>query len=135
MLSIEQIRPELTWRLRRDVLYPGEPIYRMEMDEDNHGYHFGAFADNQLVAVVSVFLEGKSAQFRKFAVVPEAQGQGVGKALLNYITDFAISEGCKRLWCNARSTAVGFYAKYGFIQTTNGFTRNGIDYEIMEKLI
>ncbi|MFD0751807.1 GNAT family N-acetyltransferase [Mucilaginibacter calamicampi] len=135
MLSIEQIRPELTWRLRRDVLYPSEPLYAMEMEEDNDGYHFGAFADNQLIAVVSVFLIEDDCQFRKFAVVPQAQGQGVGQALLAYITDFATSEGCKRLWCNARLSAIGFYVKYGLKQTGNAFTRNGVDYEIVEKLI
>lgn len=135
MLQIEQIRPELTWRLRQEVLYPDEPLHQMKMEEDNHGYHFGAFADNKLVAVVSVFPGGADFQFRKFAVLPEAQGQGVGKALLNYITDFAVNEGGSRLWCNARVSAIGFYAKYGFMQTGEAFSRNGIDYEIMEKLI
>jgi len=135
MVSIEQIRPELTWRLRRDVLYPDEPLYQMEMEEDNHGYHFGAFADNQLVAVVSIFPKDDDFQFRKFAVAPEAQGQGVGEALLQYITNFAINEGGQRLWCNARVSAIGFYAKYGFRQTGTTFNRNGFNYEIMEKLI
>ncbi|MGY3215218.1 GNAT family N-acetyltransferase [Mucilaginibacter sp. HD30] len=135
MLQIEQIRPELTWRLRRDVLYPDEPFSQMEMEEDNHGYHFGAFADNKLVAVVSLFPKGDDFQFRKFAVVPEAQGQGVGKTLLQYINSFATNEGGSRLWCNARVSAIGFYSKSGFRQTGNTFNRNGIDYEIMEKRI
>jgi len=135
MLQIEQIRPELTWRLRRDVLYPDEPLHQMEMEEDNEGYHFGAFADNRLVAVVSVFPKDDDFQFRKFAVAPEAQGQGIGKALLDYITGFAVNEGGSRLWCNARVSAIGFYAKYGFRQTGTTFNRNGFDYEIMEKQI
>jgi GNAT superfamily N-acetyltransferase len=135
MLSIEQIRPELTWRLRRDVLYPDEPLYKMEMEEDNQGYHFGAFADNQLVAVVSLFIKGEDAQFRKFAVIPEARGQSVGKALLDYITGFAVNEGCGHLWCNARVSAISFYIKYEFRQTGNTFSRNGFEYEIMEKEI
>ena len=135
MLHIEQIRQELTWRLRRDVLYPHEPLHQMEMEEDNDGYHFGAFKDNRLVAVVSVFPKDDDFQFRKFAVLPEVQGQGTGKALLNYITDFAVNEGGTRLWCNARLSAIGFYACYGFRQTGNIFNRNGFDYEIMEKEI
>lgn len=135
MLQIEQIRPELTWRLRREVLYPDEPLYKMEMEEDNHGYHFGAFKDNQLVAVVSVFIKGVDFQFRKFAVSSEAQGKGIGKTLLDYITDFAVNEGGIRLWCNARLSAIGFYARYGFRQTGVTFNRNGFDYEIMEKQI
>lgn len=135
MLYIEQIRPELTWRLRREVLYPEEPLYKMEMEEDKQGYHFGAFQDNKLLAVVSLFWEGNDFQFRKFAVAPEAQGQGIGKAMLEHITNFAVNESGSRIWCNARVSAIGFYSKYGFSQTGNSFSRGGFDYEIMEKLL
>ena len=133
MISIEQIRPELTWRMRQRVLYPAKKLYEMEMDEDNHGYHFGAFSANELVAVVSLFQTGDDFQFRKFAVDESMQGKGVGNSLLQYITDFALKEGGKRLWCNARSTAIGFYLKNDFEHTGKLFTQNGFDYEILEK--
>lgn len=135
MLQIEQIRPELTWRLRREVLYPNSPMYEMELEEDNYGYHFGAFRENDLVGVVSLFQDGTDFQFRKFAVVEHAQGTGVGKALLNYIMDFAIAEGAQRIWCNARTSAVGFYLLFGFERTGKLFSKGGFDYEIMEKII
>jgi GNAT superfamily N-acetyltransferase len=135
MLSIEQIRPELTWRLRQKVLYPAETLYVMKMDEDNDGYHFGAFEDNSLVGVVSLFQKDKDFQFRKFAVDETAQNKGVGTALLNYIIDFAINEGAERVWCNARLAAIGFYLKAGFSQTGVLFAKNGFEYEIMDKLI
>jgi predicted GNAT family N-acyltransferase len=105
----------------------------MEMDEDNHGYHFGAFQDNELVAVVSLFQDSTDFQFRKFAVINRLQKTGVGKTLLNYITGFAIAEGAKRIWCNARVSAVGFYLRYDFAQTGKVYSKGGIDYEIMEK--
>ena len=135
MISIEQIRPELTWRMRQRVLYPAKKLYEMEMDEDNHGYHFGAFSDNELVAVVSLFQTGNDFQFRKFAVDPDYQGKGIGNALLTYMTDFARAEGGKRLWCNARLSATGFYDKNGFSHTGQFFSKNGFDYEILEKQI
>ncbi len=135
MLQIEQIRPELTWRLRQRVLYPANKLYEMEIEEDNHGYHFGAFSNNELVAVVSLFQKGKDFQFRKFAVDTTAQNIGIGKMLLKYIVDFAIAEGAERIWCNARNTAIGFYSKYGFVQTGTTFSKNGFDYEVMEKII
>lgn len=133
-ISIEQIRPELTWYLRQKVLYPAQKLYEMEMDEDQNGIHFGAFTNNKLIAIVSLF-EVKSGdfQFRKFAVDSECQGKGIGNELLTYITDFARQEGGKRLWCNARSTTTGFYDKNGFDHTGEFFTRNGFDYEILEK--
>ncbi len=133
MLYIEQIRPELTWRLRQSVLYSAKKLYQMEMDEDNNGYHFGAFQDNKLVAVVSLFLNGEDCQFRKFAVNNSTQHQGVGSALLQHITNFAIDESATRLWCNARTTAIGFYLKQGFNHTGKLFTKNGVNYEILEK--
>lgn len=135
MLSIEQIRPELTWRLRKAVLYPAQPLHAMEMEEDNHGYHFGAFDDNDLVAVVSLFQNESDFQFRKFAVAESRQGSGIGRKLLQYITDFVINEAGTRLWCNARVSAIGFYLKAGFIQTGKLFSKNGFDYEVMEKYL
>ncbi len=134
-IYIEQIRPELTWRLRQRVLYPAQKVYDMQMDEDNEGYHFGAFEDNALIGVVSLFQNGKDFQFRKFAVDEGMQGKGIGTTLLNYIMDFAINEGADRIWCNARLSAIGFYLKAGFTQTSNFFSKNGFDYEILEKAL
>jgi len=132
-MHIEQITPELTWRLRRDVLYPNQKIFEMEMDEDKEGIHFGAFKDDKLAGVVSLFQKGTDFQFRKLAVDPSVQKTGVGSSLLNYITQHAIDNGAARIWCNARSTATGFYLKAGFIQTGKLFSKNEYDYEVMEK--
>jgi GNAT superfamily N-acetyltransferase len=135
MIHIEQITPELTWRLRRDVLYPAGEITDMEMDADQEGIHFGAFTDSKLVGVISLFREGDDLQFRKFAVEPAFQNKGVGTALLNYVNAFAIKDGGAKLWCNARLGATGFYLKNGFTQTDQFFSKNGHDYVIMEKAL
>lgn len=134
-IHIEQIRPELTWKLRQQVLYPAETVSQMKMDEDDNGYHFAAFHNNYIVAVVSLFPNGDDFQFRKFAVEEHMQGKGLGKQLLTYIEDFAIAEGAKRIWCNARISALGFYGKLGYSQTGETFSKNGFDYEIMEKFV
>ncbi len=105
----------------------------MEMDEDNEGLHFAAFKDNAIVGVVSLFQKGDDFQFRKFGIDESVQGMGIGKQLLNHITDFAVTNGCKRLWCNARLSAIGFYLKAGFKQTGILFAKNGFHYEILEK--
>lgn len=133
MLSIEQITPHLTWRLRRDVLYPGEYMHNMEMEEDNHGYHFGAFEDNKLMGVVSLFKHADDWQFRKLAVVADGQGKGIGTQIINYITGFAEREHGTKLWCNARLSATGFYEKLGYTKVGEVFHKNNVDYIIMEK--
>jgi len=133
MIYIEQIRPELTWRLRHKILYPDQKPNEMAMEEDNSGYHFAAFKDNYIVAVISLFAHGDEYQFRKFAVEENLQNMGIGGQMLAYITDFAKTNGAKKLWCNARVSAIGFYLKAGFEHTGKLFTRHGFDYEILEK--
>jgi GNAT superfamily N-acetyltransferase len=134
-IYIEQIRPELTWRLRQRVLYPEQKLHEMEMDEDNNGLHFAAFKDNDIIGVISLFAKGDDYQFRKFAVDAGVQKMGIGSQMLAYITDFAKTNGAKRLWCNARVAAISFYTRAGFQQTGNFFSKNGFDYEILEKAI
>ena len=133
--EIEQITPELTWRLRRDVLYPNQKLSEMEMDEDTYGIHFGAFSEVKLAGVVSLFQKGTDFQFRKLAVDPSLQNMGIGSNLLQYIANYAKENGGTRIWCNARLTAIGFYLKADFLQTGILYSKNGYDYEVMEKAI
>jgi phosphoribosylformimino-5-aminoimidazole carboxamide ribotide isomerase len=133
--SIEQIRPELTWRLRQEVLYPAQKLYEMELDEDQEGIHFGAFTNNKLVGVISLFQSDKSFQFRKLAVLSEYQKMGIGNALLRRVEEFAESERGTVIWCNARISAIGFYIKARYAHTGKLFSKNGFDYEILEKQI
>jgi len=135
MITIEQIRPELTWRLRQQVLYPAQKLYEMELDEDNDGIHFGTFTDDKLVGIISLFQKGMSFQFRKLAVLPDFQKMGIGNQLLNRVEEFTQSEGGTMIWCNARVSAVGFYLKAGYSHTGKLFSKNGFDYEILEKAI
>jgi len=135
MISIEQIRPELTWRLRQQVLYPAQKLYEMELDEDNNGIHFGAFTDDALVGIISLFQQGSIFQFRKLAVLPEFQKTGIGNSLLNRVEEYVHSENGTMIWCNARTSAIGFYLKAGYNHTGRLFSKNGNDYEILEKRI
>jgi GNAT superfamily N-acetyltransferase len=133
MISIEQIRPELTWRLRQQVLYPAQKLYEMELDEDNDGIHFGAFTDSALVGVISLFQHETVFQFRKLGVLPEFQKMGIGNSLLNRVEEYALLEGGTSIWCNARVSAIGFYMKAGYAHTGKLFSKNGFDYQILEK--
>jgi phosphoribosylformimino-5-aminoimidazole carboxamide ribotide isomerase len=135
MLYIEQIPAALTLRLRQAVLYPDKQIDELKMDEDEHGIHFGAFQDNKMIGVVSLFQYGTEFQFRKFAVEPASQGKGTGSQMLQFITDFAAGLGGTRLWCNARQSAIQFYLKYGFTPTGEFFSKNNIAYQILDKIL
>jgi GNAT superfamily N-acetyltransferase len=135
MIHIEQIRPELTWRLRQQVLYPAQKLYEMELEEDNEGVHFGAFTDSALVGIISLFQHDTVFQFRKLAILPEFQKIGIGNSLLSRVEEWALSENGTLIWCNARLSAIGFYMKAGYSHTGKLFSKNGNEYEILEKVL
>jgi len=107
----------------------------MELEEDQEGVHFGAFTDDKLVGIISLFQTDKSFQFRKLAVSSDYQKMGIGNALLQRVEEFAKSENGTVIWCNARVSAIGFYMKAGYAHTGKLFSKNGFDYEILEKKI
>jgi ribosomal protein S18 acetylase RimI-like enzyme len=132
--SIEQITPILTLKIRQAELYPNLTLKEVQLDEDEEGLHFGYFHENKLISVVSCFeKDDKSMQFRKFATLKEYQHKGFGTALLKYVLAFAEEQKTKRIWCNARTTAIGFYQKLGLKETDIKFYKDGNDYVIMEK--
>ena len=130
--SIEQIFPALTWRLRQIAMYPDKEIIDMELPEDWDGIHFGLYYQYELTGVVSLFMNGNSAQFRKMAVLPSEQGKGFGLQLLKYLIDYCKQQNMKNLWCNARVSAVGFYKKIGFQTVGEPYERNQLQYVKME---
>ena len=131
-VQIEQIRFELTWRIRHEVMYPDLPFDAIKLDDDPSGIHFGLYAADQLTAVVSLFNRDNIYQFRKFATLVSEQGKGYGALLLNHIITYVKDMGGKKLWCNARVSAIGFYNKFGFRETDQTSISNGIDFVIME---
>ncbi|MEJ2882933.1 GNAT family N-acetyltransferase [Pedobacter sp. GR22-6] len=132
VVHIEQIRDDLTWRIRHEAMYPNLPMEAVKLDNDAEGMHFGLFADDQLVSVVSLFHVENDYQFRKFATISSAQGQGFGSVLLSHIIDHVRDMGGSKIWCNARVSAVDFYAKFGFLKTNLTSQKHGIDFVIME---
>lgn len=131
---VEQIFPALTWRIRQLAMYPEKEITDMELPEDWDGMHFGLYYQYELTGVVSLFVDGTTAQFRKMAVLPANQGKGFGLQLIKYLVDYCRSQGIKNLWCNARVSATGFYQKIGFETIGEPYQRNQLEY-IKMKLI
>ena len=131
-IQIEQIRFELTWRIRHEVMYPHLPFDAIKLPADPDGIHFGLYAADWLSSVVSLFHDGDDYQFRKFATLEKHQGKGYGSLLLDYVIAFVRQEGGKRIWCNARTTVTGFYEKFGFESKDEYFSEQGVDFVIME---
>ena len=113
-------------------MYPDEPFDMIKLAEDPDGMHFGLYEGEWLTAVVSLFEKGKVFQFRKFATLTAKQGMGYGTALLEYIIAHCRQQGAEKLWCNARVSAEGFYAKFGFLPVGEVFVQHGLDFVRME---
>jgi N-acetylglutamate synthase-like GNAT family acetyltransferase len=71
--------------------------------------------DLTLASVVSLFMTGNTAQFRKFATERSEQGKGHGTALLLHMLSILPQHQVKTVWCNARKDKTAFYAKFGFM--------------------
>jgi GNAT superfamily N-acetyltransferase len=116
-------------------MWPNEPFSFVQLPEDPEGVHYGLFVKKVLTAIVSVFTEGKEAQFRKFATLDSQQGKGYGTALINYMIDQLIAKGIEKVWCNARVNKTDFYNRFGMTKTTTTYTKRGIDFVILERTI
>lgn len=132
---IEQITPELTWRLRQQVLYPSGTIFGMAAPGDEAGIHYGAFFENKLAGIISSFPNGTNCQLSKLAVTPALQRQGIGTQLIQYVNARAIEGGITRLWCNAEIRTTRFYRHAGFKPCGGMFNNGGMNYIPMEKCL
>lgn len=123
-----------TWKIRHEVMWPNQPFEFVQLEEDNFGLHYGVFEDNQLVSIVSCFIEGEVMQFRKLATLIDYQGRGIASLLLKHIFKAAEEKGIKKIWCNARTEKKEFYKKFGMKDTGNTFIKAGQEFTIMQIL-
>lgn len=133
MYEIKTIPFEATWKLRHEVMWPNMSIDYVKLSNDPEGQHFGLLVAEELVSIISVFIESDEAQFRKFATLKTHQGKGYGTALLSHVMTKLEAQKLKRIWCNARVDKATFYEKFGLMKTDDTFVKGGIDYMIMEK--
>ncbi|MBC3542280.1 GNAT family N-acetyltransferase [Rufibacter sediminis] len=132
---IRQITAEQTWPIRQLVMWPDKPLKFVQLPNDGEGVHFGYFVDEELVSVLSLFIEQDQAQFRKFATLPSFQGQGIGRSLLAHVFTYAQAHHIHRIWCHARTSATGFYRKSGMQEQGEIFEKDGLAYVKMEKRV
>ena len=109
-------------------MWPDLPKTDMTLQGDLTAVHFGAFHDGRLVGVGSFFQEAQSYRLRKLAVEPEFQGKGAAGQLLSVAMQHLQSQGCTKIWCDARVSASAFYARNGFQLGTKVFQKKGLDY-------
>jgi ribosomal protein S18 acetylase RimI-like enzyme len=110
-VSLECTRP-----LRQAVLRPHEAVAAQVSSESDDAFAAGAFDGDELVAVGLIAPDGEPGgwRIRGMATAPAARGKGAGSAVLDALLRHAAAEGARRVWCNARTPARGFYERAGF---------------------
>lgn len=132
---IKEITATETWPIRHKVMWPNKPVDYIKLAEDAKGQHFALCVDEKIVSVVSIFVNGQNAQFRKFATITEKQGNGYGTQLLKFVFKKLEDSNITVIWCNARKDKIGVYHRFGMLPTSQEFTKGGINYVVMKKLI
>ena len=99
--------------------------------EDEQGLHLAAtLGDDQVIGVVSLFVDGAEARFRKFAVLEAHRGAGLGSRLLQAAESEATRLGAKTIDCDARAEMAAYYEKRGYAAAGPPFAK----YEGSEQL-
>jgi predicted GNAT family N-acyltransferase len=71
----------------------------------------------------------------RMAVLPAWRGQGVGDAMLDALIQRARAQGWHDLSLHAQASAIGFYARHGFLPQGARFTEAGLEHQTMRRLL
>ncbi|WP_084294772.1 GNAT family N-acetyltransferase [Asaia prunellae] len=94
--------------------------------------HLGAFQGERLVGCLSLCpLRPGLVQLRKFAVAADCQGMGIGGQLMHEALAICRQTGIQRLELDARSSALGFYEKFGMVPMGEVFFKGPIEHQRM----
>ena len=123
VIEVREIATAETYPVRHVVLRPGRPLESCyyPKDDDAGTFHLGVFVDGRLAGVATYLVDSHAGfsdavqyRLRGMAVLPEYQGLGLGRALIDAAYPRIAAAGATLLWFTAREEAVGFYVKQGF---------------------
>ena len=142
-MRVEDVPAEATHDLRWRILRESRPGAVVVFPEDSRpeAFHLAVRGDGgAIVAVASFSAEAtpyrpgrRAIRLRGMAVDWPAQHHGLGRLLLATVVDRLRADGVDVLWCNARDSAAGFYARLGFEVVGDGFvlSESGIAHHVM----
>jgi predicted GNAT family N-acyltransferase len=115
-VAVEEILP-----LRHRILRAGLPPEAASFEGDHEAgtRHYAAVSGDEPACCLSLMLsewEGRPAwQLRGMATAEVLQGRGLGRRLLEMaVAEAEYDEPGRLFWCNARTSAVGFYENLGW---------------------
>lgn len=135
-MKIAPITLEQCLDLRQKVLWPDLPTEALRIPEDDSSTarHYGLFDNGKLISCLSLFVtDTQSWQIKKFATLEEYQSRGYGTQLLQQTLAMIDTAGISQVTLESRRSAVRFYQKSGFQICSDAYTRNGIEFVLMQR--
>jgi ribosomal protein S18 acetylase RimI-like enzyme len=135
-LVVRAVAPARTRSLRQAVLRPHQPAAELAAHEVAGTFAVGAFDGEELIAVGLIAPDGEPGgwRVRGMATATHARGRGAGTGVLQALLEHAAAHGARRVWCNARTPARGFYERAGFRVVSGEFELPGIGpHVVMER--
>ena len=135
MIEVKFIFTEDLYHIRHQVLRKGQPISSCKYphDHDPGTFHLGGFEGNELISIASFYTEKSPKlnypnhfRIRGMATLPQHEGKGAGALLVEKGLEIVKGMGGDVVWCNARTSASGFYKKLGFSELPEVFQIEGI---------
>ncbi|WP_325894693.1 GNAT family N-acetyltransferase [Grimontia sp. NTOU-MAR1] len=127
-MEIRHISWQETIDIRHKVLWPNNPPEFCKAEGDDEALHLGAYVNEELVCVASLFFDSDVVRLRKFAALPATQGQGVGSTVLKAAFKEMKARDVSIFWCDAREAAMGIYRKFGMKPEGERFYKGDIPY-------
>ena len=125
--------------IRRKVFIDGQAVpVEIEFDGlDPQAVHFIAFGEDEGTSIplgtARMRTVNGAAKAERIAVLEEARGSGIGRALVESIESHARDQGLLFVRLNAQLQAAGFYEKLGYLAEGEVFIEAGIDHRSMTK--
>jgi N-acetylglutamate synthase-like GNAT family acetyltransferase len=115
---ISQDEWESYYRLRFTILRApwNQPLGSEVLADESEAIHAMVLEDDQIIGVARMHKSGENqGQVRCVAVAAEAQGKGVGKAIMSHLEGRAKEMGMQEIVLEARENAVPFYKSMGYV--------------------
>lgn len=134
-MLVKPILAKHCFPLRQSVLRDGKALKYCHFEGDNQKstYHLGAFSNDSIVGIVSLFktaeplLNFKSQyQLRGMAIHTNYRGQAIGTTLIKNAEEYLKRQSIEVLWCNARTSALEFYKKQAYQIFSDEFEIEGV---------
>lgn len=105
---------QLRWQLLRKAWQQPKGSEKDELEAES--YHLLVRDNaNRAIGVGRLhFISDTEAQIRYMAVVDNYQQQGIGRAIVRALEQYAAANNAKKIILHARENAVGFYEKIGY---------------------